>query len=182
MHTRTEATRVISTLMAGILVAAGALSAQATRTPVESQKRPAERGEDRRESRESDESDEHTIAAARVPAVVRNAVTQAYPSARVTKWSREVEHGKTIYEAETVDGTTHRDMLIGTDGVITVVETQVTLDQIPPPIRAVATANNARIEKSEIVVAGRDTIYEFKIRGRGELKLRPNGTVVPAQP
>ena len=124
---------------------------------------------------------ERTVSAAQVPAAVRDAVTRAYPSAHVTKWTTEVEHGSRSYEAETVDGTTHRDMVINADGRITEVETQLAVEQLPAPVRTAATANHAQVDRAEIVVAGRDTTYEIKIRGRrGELRLRPDGR--PALP
>ena len=37
------------------------------------------------------------------------------------------------------------------------------------------------LERAEVVVMGRDTTYEIKVRGRAsELKLRANGQAVPA--
>ncbi len=154
---------------------AGSLAAQA-RAP-DAQKRPAAHPAQRDTSEES----EHTVAAARVPAAVRDAVRHAYPNATVTKWSTEVENRRTVYEAETRDGATHRDMLVGADGGILEVETQVTLAQLPAAVRTAATANGQHVDRAEVVVAGRDTTYEMKIRGRqGELKLRANGQPVPA--
>ena len=149
----------------------------------DSTRHAAARGSQKHE-REDDEQGEHerTVAAAQVPAAVRSAVTRAYPAAHVSKWTSEVERGTTYYEAETVDGATHRDLLLKADGTITEVETQVTPAQLPAAVRTAATAGNARITKAEMVVEGRDTTYEMTIRGRhGELKLRPNGTPAPAR-
>src|SRR6185369_15583574 len=61
--------------------------------------------------REAGEENEHTLTAAQVPAPVRAAITREWPNAQVSKWSSEVEDGKTMYEAETVDGATHRDVM-----------------------------------------------------------------------
>lgn len=198
MYRSTEATRTISTLAVGFLIAAGSLAAQASRAPTDAQKRPAgtpapavrhesagqekrEQGE-AREARAANDDHERTLTAAQVPAPVRAAVTREFPHATVSKWTSEVENGKTMYEAETVDGTMHRDMVIGANGRISEVETVVTVAQLPAAVRTAATANNARVERAEMVVMGRDTTYEFKITGRAaELKLRANGTPVPAE-
>ena len=126
---------------------------------------------------------EHTIPGTRVPAVVRDAFRHAYPTAHATKYSTEVENGKTVYEVESRDGDVHRDLLISAEGTILEVETQVALADLPPPVRTAATANGAHVTRAEQVVAGHDTTYEFKIQGRrGELKLLPNGRPAPAEP
>lgn len=133
--------------------------------------------------RQSTEPAERTLAAARVPQAVREAFSRAYPSATVSKWATEADNGRTVYEAESREGATHRDVLIGADGAIIEVETQVALAQLPAQVRSAATANRAHVERAEIVVMGRDTTYEFKIRGRqDELKLRGDGTPAPARP
>ena len=125
------------------------------------------------QKREAAEEAEHTLRESQVPAAVRDAFRHAYPNARVTKYTSERENGRTVYEVESVDGTVHRDLLIGADGAILETETQVTPAQLPAPVRTAAQANGARIDKAEIVVAGRDTTYEMVIHGRhGELKGR----------
>lgn len=130
---------------------------------------------------EAGEANEHTLTAAQVPAAVKQAFRRAYPNATVQKYSSEVENGQTVYELGTMDGTTRRDMIITASGTITEVETTVTSAQLPAPVRAAATRNNGQIERAEVVVMGRDTTYEIKVRGRaGELKLQANGQAVPA--
>ena len=119
---------------------------------------------------------EHTIPAARVPAAVKSAFHRAYPNAVVRRYSTEVENGKTIYEVESSEGATKRDLDISPEGQILEVETQVTAAQLPAAVRTAAESGGAHIQTAELVVAGADTTYELKIRGRrGELKLRSNG-------
>ncbi len=153
------------------VLSAGPLAAQGT---TGSQKHPA--------TAQYPEGDaEHTIPAAQVPAAVREAFTRAYPHATVLKYSTERENGKTIYEVESRDGATRRDLDIGPDGTILETETQVTAAQLPAPVRTAAEANGAHIQVAELVVAGHDTTYEIKIQGRrGELKLRPDGRPAPS--
>ncbi len=153
------------------LVSAGPLTAQGT---TGSQKRPAAAQHPERDA-------EHTIPAAQVPAAVRESFARAYPHATVLKYSTEREKGKTIYEVESREGSTRRDLDIGTDGTILETETQLPAAQLPAPVRTAAEANGAHIQVAELVVAGHDTTYEIKIQGRrGELKLRPDGRPAPS--
>jgi hypothetical protein len=120
---------------------------------------------------------EHTVPASRVPAAVREAFRRAWPHATVLKYSAEVEHGKTIYEVESRDGTTRRDLDIGADGTILETETRVAAAALPAAVRTAAEANGAHIQVAELVVAGADTSYEISIRGRrGELRFLKDGT------
>ena len=169
--------RIATVALTVLLGAAGSLAAQAS---AGAQKRPATTGQHKAEAAEEQE---HTVPAARVPAPVREAFARAYPHARANKYSTEVENGRTVYEVESTEGATKRDLLIGIDGTILETETQVTAAQLPAAVRTAAQANGAHIQLAELVVAGRDTTYEMKIRGRrGELKLLPNGQPVPAAP
>jgi hypothetical protein len=158
----TASSRLAATVFTIACAAAGTLAAQG--------KQP-----------EAGEAGEHALTAAQVPAAVKQAFRRAYPTATVRKYSSEVENGHTVYELETMDGTTRRDMIITASGTITEVETTVTPDQLPAPVRSAATARHGVIERAEVVVMGRDTTYEIKVHGRaGELKLRANGQAVPA--
>ena len=180
-------TRLFSIMMLASVSAAATAAAQAR--PAEPQKRPpmaatpaARREAPGQAKREAGEENERTLTAAQVPAAVLAAITREFPHAQVTKWSSEVEDGKTMYEAETVDGATHRDVMVTAAGRVQEFETQVAVGQLPAAVRAAATANNAHVERAEMVIAGRDTTYEFKITGRAaELKLRANGTALPAE-
>ena len=128
------------------------------------------------------EENEHTVPANTVPAAVKEGLHRRFPNVTVTKWSSELENGRTVYEAETREGTTHRDVLIGPGGDILEIETAVPLAQLPAAVRSAATANGQHVEVSEMVVSGPDTTYEFKIHGRhDELRLRPNGTPAPTR-
>ena len=129
------------------------------------------------------EKHETKVAASAVPQVVRNAVKKEWPNASVSAWSREVEKGRTKYEAETSDGGVKRDVLLGADGSILEVETTLTVAQLPAAVRKAATAGGHQIDGAEMVVAGQEMFYELKIRGRAsELKLLPNGQPVQPRP
>ena len=172
----TARTRITAVTLSIALTAAGTLAAQAGAAP-DTHKRPA--AAQRAEAGEQ----EHTIPAARVPAPVRDAFKRAYPTARVLKYGTEVENGRTIYEVESREGTTHRDLTYAADGTLVESETEVPVAQLPAAVRAAAETGGARIRLAEIVVIGHDTIYEMKIRGRnGALKLHRDGTAVPERP
>ena len=101
---------------------------------------------------------------------------RAFPNARVTRWSSEVDSGKTLYEAESREGAIRRDITIGADGALISVETVMTMAQLPEAVRSAAARYRARIELIELVAEGRDTTYEFHlVRPVEELKLRSNG-------
>jgi len=126
---------------------------------------------------------ERSLRGSQVPAAVRDAFKRAFPAARAVGYSTEQRDGKPVYEVESRDGATHRDLTYAADGTLLESETAVPEAQLPPAVRAAATANGARIQLAEIVVIGADTAYEMKIRGRrGELKLRRDGTPVPEHP
>ncbi len=168
---RTAAALALAFALAG----AAMLAAQETKAPADSHKRPAA-------AQRAEADEEHTVPEARVPAAVRNAFHRAYPSATVLKYSTEVEHGKTIYEVESRDGTTHRDLNIAVDGTILETETQVRPAALPAPVRSAAEANGAHIHLAEMVVVGADTSYEIQIQGRrGALRLHKDGTPMPPE-
>ncbi|MFI5281112.1 MAG: hypothetical protein ACHQU1_11480 [Gemmatimonadales bacterium] len=126
---------------------------------------------------------ERAVQASRVPAAVREALARAYPTATALHWTSEREHGRTIYEVESTDGAIHRDLQIVSDGTIIETETQVAPEQLPPAVRSAAAAAGGRIRIAEVVVTGRDTVYEIKrLNQRGELRLLRDGTKAPAEP
>lgn len=126
------------------------------------------------------QAQERTVTAAQVPAAVRDAFRRAYPNATARKYASERENGRTVYEIESLEGTTHRDLLISADGTILETETLLTAAELPAPVRTAAEANGRRIQRAEITVAGRDTTYEIVLRGRsGELKFLGNGQPAP---
>ena len=168
----TTATLTIALAAAGTLAAQGGAARDTHKRPAAAAQRGAEAGEQ-----------EHTVPAARVPAPVRDAFKRAFPTATVLKVSTEVENGRTIYEVESREGATHRDLTYAADGTLVESETEVPVAQLPAAVRAAAETGGARIRLAEIVVIGQDTIYEMKIRGRnGELKLRRDGTAEPERP
>jgi hypothetical protein len=126
---------------------------------------------------------ERAVQSSRVPAAVSDAFKRAYPTATAVRWTSEREHGRTVYEVESRDGAIRRDLQIVSDGTIIETETQVAPEQLPPAVQAAVSAAGGQVRIAEVVVAGRDTVYEIKRQNqRGELRLLRDGTKAPAEP
>jgi len=119
-----------------------------------------------------------------LPAAVQATVKEQTRGAVIRNISKEVEHGKTVYEIETKVGKHSRDMIIGADGKLMIVETQVVMDSLPAPARETFMKNvgKGKIVLLESVALG-DSLayYEAQVDANGkrsELKVDPSGRVV----
>ena len=124
------------------------------------------------------------IAVESLPPAVQTTVREQTKGAVIHNISKEVEHGKTLYEVETKVGGRSRDMIIGADGKLMVVEAQVVMDSLPAPARETYMKHigKGKIVALETVSLG-DSLayYEAQIEANGkrsELKVDPNGNVV----
>ena len=66
-----------------------------------------------------------------VPAAVVRAFKSAYPQAQIRGYAKEKEHGKVFYEVESMDGTTHRDILYNPDGTVAEIEERIAATDLP---------------------------------------------------
>src|SRR5262245_44357005 len=71
------------------------------------------------------------IAVESLPRAVQATVKEQTQGAVIRNISKEVMDGKSVYEVETKVGAHSRDMIVGTDGKLLIVETQVVLDSLP---------------------------------------------------
>ena len=101
-----------------------------------------------------------------LPAPVRQAVETLSKSSTIVGLAKEVEDGKTMYEAETkVNGKT-RDVTIDEQGKIVMTEDEVAIDSIPVAARAAIekeAAGGGKITLVEKVTKGSDVKYEAAI-------------------
>ena len=100
-----------------------------------------------------------------LPAPVRKTVEDLSKSSTIVGLAREVEDGKTLYEAETkVNGKT-RDLTIDAEGKIVMTEDEVAIDSIPAAARAAIEkeAAGGKITLVEKVTKGGDVKYEAAI-------------------
>src|SRR5947207_3314257 len=76
------------------------------------------------------------VKMADLPPIVQKTVEEQSKGAVVRSLSKEVENGKTYYEAELKVNGHNKDVLIDPSGMVVEIEDQVALDSIPPVARA----------------------------------------------
>ena len=100
-----------------------------------------------------------------LPPAVRKTVDELGKTSTLVGFAKEVEDGKTMYEAETkVNGKT-RDLTIDAEGKIVLTEEEVAIDSIPAAARAAIekAATGGKITIVEKVTKGSDVKYEAAI-------------------
>src|SRR2546422_680314 len=125
---------------------------------------------------------EKGIRAKDVPAPVIAAAAKAYPNARIVGWAREIDSGKTFYEAEMREGQTKRDVAFMPDGTIDLVEEEIALAQVPAAVQDALKARYPRavINQAERLTRGSEVQYELHV-GRApkkEVVFMPDGKFV----
>jgi len=119
-----------------------------------------------------------------LPAAVRKTVEEESKGATLQGLSKEVEAGKTFYEAQLkVDG--HgKDVLIDPTGAVVEIEEEVTLDSLPEAVKASIEkqAGKRKIVSVESVTKeNRIVAYEAEVHSTGkpsEIKVAPDGTLM----
>lgn len=117
-----------------------------------------------------------------LPESVRQTVKEQTKDATITGFNKEVENGKTYYEAETMLHGRSRDILIDSRGVLVEVEEQVALDTLPDAARKTfeMRAGSGRIVKVESVTRGPVVSYEAVVLRNGkksEIAVDANGAI-----
>jgi hypothetical protein len=117
-----------------------------------------------------------------LPTAVQKTVQEQTQNAQLKGLSKEVEGGKTFYEAETMVNGKSRDLLIDPTGAVVEVEEATTLDVIPAPAKAAIEkyAKNGKILKVESVTKGSTVSYEATVSKGGkksEVAVAADGTM-----
>jgi hypothetical protein len=109
---------------------------------------------------------EKKITAKQVPAAVMAAFKSSYPNATVRGYAEEKEDGKVFYEVESVEGTTHRDVLYNPDGTVAEVEESIAATDLPPDALQAIKQKYPRavIVLAEKTTAGDTVGYEVSLR------------------
>jgi uncharacterized membrane protein YkoI len=104
------------------------------------------------------------------PAAVQATVKTETANAKLVGLSKEIEHGKTMYELETKVNGHGRDLMIAEDGSITSVEEEVALDSVPPAVKEalVRKAGGGKITKVEAVTENGNASYEAAMVVQGK--------------
>jgi len=118
-----------------------------------------------------------------LPAAVQKTVAEQTRAGRLGGLSKEIENGKTYYEAETTVNGKSRDILIDPGGTIVEVEESVTLESLPIAARAglERVAGSGRILRIESVTRESVVTYEAVIERHGkksEVSVNADGSLL----
>jgi len=105
-----------------------------------------------------------------LPEPVQKTVREQTRNAKLRGLSKEVDHGKTFYEAETTVEGRSRDILIDASGAIVEVEEVTDLENIPAAARKTieALAGSGKIVKLETITQGSVVSYEAVVEKGGK--------------
>ena len=127
---------------------------------------------------------EKKIDRSALPPAVAKTVDQETKGATIKGFATEREHGKKVYEAETVVSGHTRDIQVAEDGTLTEVEEEVSFDSLSDSVKKGLTAKaaGAKITKVESLTKGGKLVaYEAAtVRGakHGEVQVGPNGAAL----
>jgi uncharacterized membrane protein YkoI len=106
----------------------------------------------------------------KLPPAVRATVESESKGATVKGVSSEKEHGKTVYELETLVNGRTRDLMIDSAGKVYVVEEQLDVDKAPPPVKAALEAKGKIVVLESVMKDGKTT-YEGQVQTKGGRKV-----------
>ena len=118
-----------------------------------------------------------------LPPAVRKTVEEQSKGATLRGLSKEVEAGKTYYEAELKVGGHTKDVLIDPSGAVVEIEEEVSLESLPQPVRDAIEkqAGKRKVVSVESVTKDNQIVaYEAKVQDAGktvEIKVTPSGTL-----
>jgi uncharacterized membrane protein YkoI len=117
-----------------------------------------------------------------LPPPVQKTVQEQIKTAKLRGLSREVERGKTYYEAETTLNGKSRDILMDATGAIVEVEEATALENIPEAAQKALRTNagSGKILRVESVTKGSTVSYEAVIEKNGkrsEVAVNADGSV-----
>jgi len=105
-----------------------------------------------------------------LPPAVKATVEAESKGATIKGISSEKEHGKTVYELETLVNGRTRDLMIDGAGKVYVVEEQLDIDKAPPAVKAALEARG-KIVTLESVVENGKTRYEGHVQTKAGKKV-----------
>lgn len=104
-----------------------------------------------------------------LPQPVDSAFRQAYPRAVILNASRERRQGKVVYEIESRDGSTRRDLIYSAAGSVLEIEEVLPVDSVPGAVRAAAERQvvGGKLVGVERVTRGDVILFEVRMRLNG---------------
>jgi uncharacterized membrane protein YkoI len=126
---------------------------------------------------------ERRIRMRNLPIAVQQAVKDQSKGATIRGLTKEVENGKTEYEAELTVNGHGKDISFDAEGRIVSVEEEVPLASLPEAARGAIqkAAGTGKLQKVESVTENGTSFYEATIRTAGkssEIKVAANGATV----
>ena len=128
-------------------------------------------------------SQEQTLKKKDVPKAILEEFQKSYPKATVKGYAKETDAGKVVYEIESVEGATHRDISYSADGTVMAVEESMAYADLPEAVRTNVKKDHAKatISTCEKITEGEATHYELIVKvgkKKQELVYNADGTVV----
>jgi uncharacterized membrane protein YkoI len=125
---------------------------------------------------------ERELKKSAVPKAVLDAFAKAYPNAKANEFSTETENGKTMYEIESTDGKTKRDITFTADGTLMATEETIASKDLPEAVRASLKKDfeKATITRCEKITEGASTMYEVAMKSgkkKSEIVFNADGSV-----
>jgi uncharacterized membrane protein YkoI len=124
---------------------------------------------------------EKKITRSELPPAVEKTVVEQSKGAAIRGFSKEIENGQTVYEAEmTIEGHS-KDVSIDGNGAVVEVEEQVSLESLPAAVRngLQAKAGSGKLVKVEKLTKKDQLVaYEAKVLNNGkksEVQVGPDG-------
>jgi uncharacterized membrane protein YkoI len=120
-----------------------------------------------------------------LPPAVQATVKAQSQGATLRGLSKEVEDGKTLYEAEMVVNGHGKDVEIDSSGAVVAVEEEVALSSLPAAARAAIekSAGNGKVTKVEAITHGSSLVaYEAQVNNAGkrsEVRVNAEGKPAP---
>jgi len=103
-----------------------------------------------------------------LPAAVASAVEVQTRGDTVKGYTKEVENGKTYYEAETLRNGHSRDLLFDANGNVVEIEEAIDPSSAPEPVRAALAARGGKVVLLESVTKGTTVTYEAHVEKNGK--------------
>jgi uncharacterized membrane protein YkoI len=133
------------------------------------------------------QNSEKSVKMKNLPETVRKTVQEQSKGATLRGLAKEVEDGKTFYEAELTVNGHNKDVLIDPTGAVVEIEEQVALSSLPAEVKATIqkAAGKGKITAVESITKNNTLeAYEAHVSTAGkksEIKVAPNGTLITAE-
>jgi hypothetical protein len=184
MKSKTNIAVSVLAALALLFLVAGARAQETKATMKTAPKATKEQAVAKKVVDEADEG-ETRVTKKEVPAAVLAAFAKTYPKAAVKGYAKEIKDGKPVYEVESIEGATHRDVSFAPDGKLLVVEERMDMKDVPAVVQLALEKKypKATINLAEKVMEGTTVAYEFHLTSaagkEAEVKFDASGKEMP---